>query len=345
MSNIQRTFHVNFFLCILIKNRKVFNTVMNASSTPISVSSSKKRELQSPEELAELKKNKLAETESDISDLSIMSNTEEKGASEVATQSVIQLDSTNMETIAELLKSSFQPQIAEMVTSIVNGVLEGLQSAISATTLENRRLSSENKELKTRVADLEAKVDAAEQYSRRNCLRVAGVPEPTNGQTENTDEYIVNLTRDLGVEVELNDIERSHRIGKPRALGRPRDIIVKFVSYRIRRKVYGVRTQTKVKGFMGVYINEDLTKPRSQLLRKARNMVKNRNLVSAWSSDGTILVRDQKDTIHRIQCENDLVQFGPVPVFPDARAEQADHPPIRADQVFPQPADASEMDH
>ena len=197
---------------------------MNTSSTPISASSSKKRELQSPEELAELKKNKLAEIESDISDLFIMSNTEEKGASEVASQSIIQLDSANMETIAELLKSSFQPQIAQMVTSIVNGVLEGLQSAISATSLENKRLSSENKELKTRVADLEAKVDAAEQYSRRNCLRVAGVPEPTNGQTENTDEYIINLTRDLGV-----DIERSHRIGKPRALGRPRDIIVKFV--------------------------------------------------------------------------------------------------------------------
>ena len=64
-----------------------------------------------------------------------MSNTEEKGASEVASQSVIQLDSANMETIAELLKSSFQPQIAQMVTSIVNGVLEGLQSAISATSL------------------------------------------------------------------------------------------------------------------------------------------------------------------------------------------------------------------
>ena len=92
------------------------------------------------------------------------------------------------------------------------------------------------------------------------------MPEPTSGQTENTNEYIINPTRDLGVEVELNDIERSHRIGKPRALGRPRDIIVKFVSYRIRRKVYGVRTQTKVKGFRGVYINEDLTKTKKPVV-------------------------------------------------------------------------------
>ena len=38
------------------------------------------------------------------------------------------------------------------------------------------------------------------------------------------------LIHDLGVDVNLNDIERSPRIGKPRALGRPRDIIVKLTS-------------------------------------------------------------------------------------------------------------------
>lgn len=323
---------------------------MSVSSTPISVLSSKKRELQSPEDLAELKKNKVADSESeisDLSDLSIMSNTEEKGisegASEGASQSVIQLDNANMETIAELIKNSFQPQIAEMVSSIVNGVLEGLQSTVTALGIENTQLRTENKELKSRVAVLETKVDAAEQYSRRNCLRVAGVPEPTAGQTENTDEYVVKLSRDLGVEVELNDIDRSHRIGRPRASGRPRDIIVKFTSYRVRRKVYGVRTQTKVKGFMGVYINEDLTKQRSQLLRKARKMVKDKILTSAWTSDGTILVRDQHDTVHRILSENDLVRFGPVPVFTDAGAGQADHQ-VLADPVFPHSADAGEMD-
>lgn len=276
--------------------------MMNVTSTPITVTSSKKRELQSPEDLSELKKNRVASnsepaSESDISDLSIMSNTAEKEASETASQSVIRLDNANMETIAELLKVSFQPQLAEMVGTIVNGVLEGLQttvaalqSTVAALQGEIRQMRVENNEMKSKIVTLETKADAAEQYSRRNCLRVAGVPEPTGGQTENTDEYVIKLTHDLGINVELNDIERSHRIGRPRALGRPRDIIVKFASYRVRRKVYGVRTQTKVKGFMGVYINEDLTRQRSQLLRKARKMVKNKNLMSSWSSDGTILI-------------------------------------------------------
>ena len=46
-------------------------------------------------------------------------------------------------------------------------------------------------------------------------------------------------------------------------------IIVKFSSYRTRRKLYEARTKTR-----DVYINEDLTKSRSKLLLKARRMVK-----------------------------------------------------------------------
>ncbi|MEW8545260.1 MAG: hypothetical protein AB2693_17185 [Candidatus Thiodiazotropha sp.] len=273
-----------------------------------------------------------------------MSNTAEKEGSEtaLASQGVIRLDNSNMETIAELLKASFQPQLTEMISSIVSGVLEGLQSTVASLQNENKQLRTENHELKSKFATLENKVDTAEQYSRRNCLRIAGVPEPTGGQTENTDEYVIKLTHDLGVDVDLNDIDRSHRIGRPRGLGRPRDIIVKFVSYRVRRKVYGVRTQTKVKGFMGVYINEDLTRQRSQLLRKARKMVKNKNLVSAWSSDGTILVRDLNDIVHRIQGDHDLARFGPVPVFTDAGA---DHQPIQADLATLHSADVDAMDH
>ena len=129
--------------------------------------------------------------------------------------------------------------------------------------------------------------------------------------------------RAIEADVSIDDIERSHRVGKPRSFGRPRDMIVKFVSYRVRRRVYGARTKTKDKGYRGVYINEDLTKPRSKLLLKARKMVKLGQLASAWSSDGTILVRDLRDTKHRIASDSDLAVFGPVPVIADQANNQA----------------------
>ena len=43
---------------------------------------------------------------------------------------------------------------------------------------------------------------------------------------------------------------------------------------------------------MGVYINEDLTKSRNELIRKARKMVKLKYIKSVWSIDGTIFVRN-----------------------------------------------------
>ena len=96
---------------------------------------------------------------------------------------------------------------------------------------------------------------------------------------------------------------------------------------------------------MGVYINEDLIRQRSQLLRKARKMVKNKNLLSSWSSDGTILVRDLNDIVHRIQSEHGLVQFGPVLLFTDTGLGQAYHYPTQADVVIPHSASASLMNH
>ena len=60
--------------------------------------------------------------------------------------------------------------MTELVNSIVTGVLEGLNVKVVA-------LEKENVDLKKRVKYLEDSADQAEQYSRRNCLRISGLPE------------------------------------------------------------------------------------------------------------------------------------------------------------------------
>ena len=197
---------------------------------------------------------------------------------------------------------------AGVVQCGVRGALEGLTSTVNSLQSTVEDLQKDNTSLTERVETLEKKVDAAEQYSRRNCLRLSGVPE---NPSENTDVYIIDMARAIDAEVTLDEIERSHRVGPVRP-GRCRDIIVKFTSYRVRRKIFGERVKTKVRGYEGVFINEDLTKPRNELLLKARKMAKSNLLKSAWSSDGTILVRDLFDTKHRILTKEDLtysVQF------------------------------------
>ena len=167
---------------------------------------------------------------------------------------------------------------------------------------------------------LEQQADQAEQYSRRNCLRISGYKEQQN---EDTDEIVMKLASDIGCNLQLTDIDRSHRIGRPAGRGdRPRDIIVKFSTYRNRQKLYKQRTALKVNGHPGVFVNEDLTKLRSGLLYNARKLLKAKLIKGAWSSDGIILVKDKNDSVSRICSASDLVKFessdpGPATVMKD----------------------------
>ena len=120
---------------------------------------------------------------------------------DTSTASVITLKGADLKTIAGTLKESFEPEISEMTKSIVDGVLARLTSTIQS-------LQKENAELRTRVDKLETKVDAAEQYSRRNCLKIAGSEE---NPSENTDVYVIDLSRAVGAEIAIDDIKPSCR--------------------------------------------------------------------------------------------------------------------------------------
>ena len=65
-----------------------------------------------------------------------------------------------------------------------------LDDKLSELWTDNKRLSTENAALKARVDRLEQQMDDAEQYSRRNCLRLANIPE-TN--SEDTDSIVLQL--------------------------------------------------------------------------------------------------------------------------------------------------------
>ena len=99
--------------------------------------------------------------------------------------------------------------------------------------------------IETKLGDLNSnnkalsdEVDALEQYSRRNCLLLHGVPESSKDTTE---AAIVVFNSRLDLNINNEHIDRSHRLGQPRSdtdSDRPRPIIVKFTSYETRRRVF-----------------------------------------------------------------------------------------------------------
>ena len=275
----------------------------------------RKRELASPEFDIDSKKNKvlpispsaepLPAYHTDIdTDQAMASNT----ASSSDSTSHIIIPQSEMEKLSNMLKETFQGQILGFVKDIVEGVLDGIQDQISKVETRNQELMDENQELRERVDLLERKVDQAEQYSRRNCLRISGVKE---NRFESTDDIVLKMATDIGSEIQLSDIDRSHRVGNPNNMGtRTRDIIVKFATYRSRQNLYKLRNKLKDTGHEGEFVNEDLTRFRSGVLFEARKLVKVKFVQGAWASDGNILVKDNSDDVHRISSLSDLFRFG-----------------------------------
>ena len=103
--------------------------------------------------------------------------------------------------------------------------------------------------LQSRIGDLEDRIEEMEQYSRRTCLKFCGVPDPSDDQPENTNEKILKIINDdilkySEQKLSLDHIGRSHRLGK-RQSGIPRNIIVRFSTYRYRALVYGNKRHLK----------------------------------------------------------------------------------------------------
>ena len=116
-----------------------------------------------------------------------------------------------------------------------------------------------------------------------------------------------------------DDTDRSHRVGKvdnrsrtvPGAGTRHRDIIVKFATYNAKQRLFMKRKDLRdIEERPNVFINEDLTKTRSKLLFDARSLVRVNKLKTAYSSDGKIFIRNNKDKRLLVKSDSDILEHG-----------------------------------
>ncbi|XP_071511909.1 uncharacterized protein [Diadema antillarum] len=205
-------------------------------------------------------------------------------------------------TIGRLTTDLLKSALVDAVTKELQTLRDQLEQTESRVMdLENEiktkatiisSMQKEQERNKDEITSLQRTLNDAEQYSRRNCLRLYGIPESDH---EDTDEVMLDLaSKELNVKLKPEDIDRSHRIGAPRPVKRgektkpPRPIIVKFATYRVRHLV--IRNRKRLKG-KHIGIEEDLTATNRNLLQKANELVKtNSNVIAAWTTDGRILV-------------------------------------------------------
>lgn len=178
---------------------------------------------------------------------------------------------------------TFLSSLASVLTALVAKQLEDSMNFNNnlVTSLE-KKLAERDCEILFLKSQLEERTDQLEMYSRRNCLRIFGVKET---ESEDTDKLVIeNVAKKISVNLTLQDIDRSHRVGR-QITGKNRPIIVKFVSYRKRNEMFRSKRLLK---HTGITIREDLTKSRLVLLQAA---IEKFGLRNVWTEDGNIVIK------------------------------------------------------
>ena len=96
---------------------------------------------------------------------------------------------------------------------------------------------------------------------------------------------------ELVVEIKEDDLDRSHRLGKPkRKDNKPRPVIVKFARYAVRKEIFMNKRKLKGKRLL---MNGSLTSSRIRLLGEAQ---KKYGVGNVWTSDGRVMVREKQQS-------------------------------------------------
>ena len=120
--------------------------------------------------------------------------------------------------------------------------------------------------------ELELKIDDCEQYSRRSCLRIDGIPLSQNGK-ESAAEYIkkvMAVLSEIDVDVSADNIDRSQSREKTYKNNdsSSQTMIVKLHAWEDRSVIYKAQKKLNKKR---IYV--DLTRRRANLLTLAQTMV------------------------------------------------------------------------
>ena len=131
------------------------------------------------------------------------------------------------------------------------------------------------KNLKQKNEILPQRCGENEQYGRRFCGRITGIPSQKNESTEDVWNSVKPIIEESGCDIPDIALDRAHRFGKNDPSGKNvRLVIVRFTTFRHRKMFYGARKNLSKNG---IYF--DLTKKRLTACQKARNLVKSKKFV------------------------------------------------------------------
>ncbi|EDO43021.1 predicted protein [Nematostella vectensis] len=158
-------------------------------------------------------------------------------------------------------------------------------------------------------------LDDIEQYPRRDCLEIKGVPVTP---TENTNDVVKKVGELMEVEILEEDISTSHRLPAPRPNSNQRpakpgvhvntptvSIIVKFARRDVRDRFYAGRKHLRDKSVRDIgltrsdnkiYISESLSPGNRELFKAALSTRHDLKFKYIWTQNGKVFLRKNNDS-------------------------------------------------
>ena len=180
--------------------------------------------------------------------------------------------------LAALDDDRISKRLGDIISESLRRKIE--QQAAKIDTLE-AKVSALEKNL--RVQD--TLLDDQEQYSRRDNVMI-WLPEKETRE-DDTDTIVMAVAAKMNVPMKLEEISRSHRVGKP-SPDKPRAIICRFLNWRVKHRFMKARATLKT---TKIYVSEDLTRVKSHLFFLTRQKQKEKKCAQCWTFDGKIFLK------------------------------------------------------
>ena len=194
-----------------------------------------------------------------------------------------------LEEALKPIKDAMQKLITdEKIMEHIQNLEQKILTKITEQATEIIDLKDHSGQLKGRVAVLEnlikcqeVKIDDNEQYSRRLCLHVNGIPCKSTESNKDLEQILNKEFVKMGLDLPHDVIDRVHRTGKKVEIKDVGDdgvitgvsvlqqVIIRFHSWSHRTLIYKSRKRSKLE------FKVDFTKWRNDLLKKARDLTEN----------------------------------------------------------------------
>ena len=190
------------------------------------------------------------------------------------------------------IQSNLETRIADLETEV-----QSLKSDNEMLKQDNEVLQLDvdelNNDLETKtsiIESLDRDVDKLESYSRRDTLRIFGLPEITNETYENLKAYVISTVLNIAcpdIKWHKEDIVRTHRVGKDSYdPDNPRILLIKFLHWD--KKMAVLKGREKLRE-VGLRVGDDLTRRQRGALKQLSEKGQ-----SGYFYKGKLHIRDKK---------------------------------------------------